>query len=120
MAAAVLAGALVLLVVKPQRRSIVSDDSTASSELGYAVAPTIRLDTASAAALPAKSEGERLVTRTWTNVRQSRSRIADVEVVLLPRDTVVADSLARGWYRVTLEGEVIGYAHRSTLRAPDN
>jgi hypothetical protein len=32
---------------------------------------------------------------------------------------VLADSLEQGWYRVTLEGEVLGYAHRSTLAPPE-
>jgi hypothetical protein len=48
-------------------------------------------------------------------VRKSRSASAPVEAVLTPGDTVLADSLAQGWYRVALEGEVLGYAHRSTL-----
>jgi hypothetical protein len=39
----------------------------------------------------------------------------DLVTVLLPGDTVVADSLSRGWWRVTFEGKVIGYAYRSTL-----
>ena len=45
-------------------------------------------------------------------------KLADVEAVLLPGDTVLADSLERGWYRVTLDGEVFGYVHRSTLVHP--
>jgi hypothetical protein len=68
--------------------------------------------------LPTASAGEVLVARTWTNVRKSRSKGADVEAVLLPGDTVLADSLDRGWYRVALEGEVLGYVHRSTLAGP--
>jgi hypothetical protein len=35
--------------------------------------------------------------------------------VLLPGDTVLADSLGQGWYRVALEGEVMGYAYKSGL-----
>jgi hypothetical protein len=120
-AAAVLAAAAVLLVAKfnqssgipKERRSPVAADSIASSQLGYATAPTNRLDTAGVAA-PADS-AELLVTRTWTNVRKSRSGVADLEAVLLPGDTVLADSLVRGWYRVALEGKVLGYTHRSTL-----
>jgi hypothetical protein len=42
-------------------------------------------------------------------------REAPLEAVLTPGDTVLADSLEWGWYRVVLEGEVLGYAHRSTL-----
>ncbi|MGH7629831.1 MAG: hypothetical protein ACREOF_10705 [Gemmatimonadales bacterium] len=126
MAAAVLAAAAVLVLVKldqtsgtsNERLSIVAVDSVASSERATAMAATTWLDTASVAALPAESAGELLVTRTWTNVRKSRSGIADLEAVLLPGDTVLADSLERGWYRVALEGEVLGYTHRSTLTAP--
>jgi hypothetical protein len=68
--------------------------------------------------LPIASAGEVLVTRTWTNVRSSRNTRADVEAVLLPSDTVLADSLERGWYRVVLEGEALGYVHRSALARP--
>ena len=35
----------------------------------------------------------------------------------MPGDTVYADSLDRSWARVALEGEVLGYAHISTLTA---
>jgi hypothetical protein len=101
-----------------ERSSDTAADSTASSQLGYVMAATTRLDTATATALPARSAGQLLVTRTWTNVRQLRTRVADVEAVLLPGDTVFADSLERGWFRVTLEGKVLGYAHHSTLVAP--
>jgi hypothetical protein len=38
-----------------------------------------------------------------------------LEAVLTPGDTVLADSLSHGWYRVALEGEVMGYASASTL-----
>jgi hypothetical protein len=48
----------------------------------------------------------------------SRSVGAPVEAVLTPGDTVMVDSLAQGWYRVALEGEVLGYAQRSKLAAP--
>jgi uncharacterized protein YgiM (DUF1202 family) len=71
-----------------------------------------RLDTASVEATPG---GEYLVARTWTNVRSARSTRAGLEAVLTPGDTVFADSLTRDWYRVTFEGEVMGYAHRTTL-----
>jgi hypothetical protein len=90
-----------------EQSSVVAADSMAApSEVAYA------------AALPAESPGELLVARTWTNVRKSRSTGADLEAVLMPGDTVLADSLGRGWYRVALDGEVLGYAHRSTLAAP--
>ena len=73
------------------------------------------MDTAMAAASPARSAGERRFARTWTNVRSRRSVAGDLVGVLLPGDTVLADSLSRGWWRVTFEGKVMGYAYRSTL-----
>jgi hypothetical protein len=112
-AAGVLAVAVVLTMARlgrtsptPEARSsIVAAGSVAApSEVAYATAPT--------------AEGELLVARTWTSVRKARSKSADLEAVLLPGDTVLADSLERGWYRVALEGEVLGYAHRSMLRFP--
>ena len=45
---------------------------------------------------------------------------AELEAVLTPGDTVLADSLQRGWYRVALDGEVLGYAYQSTLEAADS
>jgi hypothetical protein len=81
----------------------------AAPRLGTAApAPTPK----TAAAAPAK---EQLIARTWTKVRNRRSTKGDVEAVLLPGDTVVVDSLSRGWWRVALEGEVLGYAYESTL-----
>jgi hypothetical protein len=38
-----------------------------------------------------------------------------VVAVLLPGDTVLADSLHRGWWRVALEGRVVGYVYERTL-----
>lgn len=64
---------------------------------------------------PAESAGELLVARDWTHVRQSRSVRAPLDAMLMPGDTVLADSLVLGWYRVALAGEVLGYVHRSTL-----
>jgi hypothetical protein len=96
----------------------VADSASALSVVAYTTTAAARLDTVTAAPLPAASAGEVLVARTWTNVRKSRSKRADVEAVLLPGDTVLADSLDRGWYRVALEGELLGYVHRSTLVRP--
>jgi hypothetical protein len=93
----------------PEKQSsyMAADSIATSSEVAYA-----------AAALPAESAGELLVAHTWTNVRRSRSKSADLEAMLTPGDTVFADSLERGWYRVALEGEVLGYVHRRTLTPP--
>ena len=75
------------------------------------------LETATVAALPAESGSDLRVARSWTDVRKSRSVTAPLEAVLTPGDTVLADSLVQGWYRVAMEGEVLGYAQRSTLTA---
>jgi hypothetical protein len=79
-----------------------------------ATAAAPEMDTAMAAS-PTASAGERRFARTWTNVRSRRSVAGDLAGVLLPGDTVLADSLSRGWWRVTFEGKVMGYAHQSTL-----
>jgi len=89
------------------------------AEVESSMASTGPLDTVKVAALPAELPGESvsklLVARGWTHVRKSRSARAPVEAVLTAGDTVLADSLEQGWYRVALEGEVLGYVHRSTL-----
>ena len=95
-----------------------ADSIAASSEVAYAMGATARLDTASVEATTEAEPGRYLVARTWTNVRKSRSTRADLEAVLTPGDTVFADSLQRDWYRVTFEGEPMGYAHRTTLTTP--
>jgi hypothetical protein len=59
--------------------------------------------------------GRLLVARTWTHVRNRRSPQGGLEAVLMPGDTVEADSLRGGWYRVALDGEVMGYAYATTL-----
>ncbi len=96
-------------------------NAPADSVAGYSEATftdtMARLETASVAAVAPENAAEVLVARNWTNVRQARSRRAGLEAILTPGDTVVADSLERDWYRVALEGEVLGYAHRSTLSA---
>ena len=92
-----------------------ADSIADSSEVAYAMGATAQLDTASVDATPASGI---LVAKTWTNVRQSRSTRGELAAVLSPGDTVFADSLQRDWYRVALEGEVMGYAYRTTLTTP--
>jgi hypothetical protein len=118
---AVLIAAAVARTHRPleQQRSLVVPDSTSAvSQVAYTTASAVRVDTATASLSPPTNASEVLVARTWTNVRKSRNKLADLEAVLLPGDTVLADSLERGWYRVTLEGEVLGYVHHSTLIRP--
>jgi hypothetical protein len=94
-------------------------ESSMPAQVESSMARTGPSDTAvvAIATLPAESGRELRVARGWTNVRRSRSARAPVEAVLMPGDTVLADSIEQGWYRVVLEGEVLGYAHSSTLAA---
>jgi hypothetical protein len=88
---------------------------TADREESPVAALPPELDTAMAAASPAAATGERRFARTWTNVRSRRSANGNLAGVLLPGDTVLADSLRGGWWRVTFEGKVMGYAFHSAL-----
>jgi hypothetical protein len=82
-----------------------------------AAAPRLDVVTVASTPAPAAPATERRVARTWTKVRAGRSTRADLAAILLPGDTVTVDSLSRGWYRVELDGEVLGYSHHSTLAA---
>ncbi len=125
--AAVAAAAVVVLAAEIGPGSLPGDDLSspvaaadsvaAYSEAAYAIAAAVLPDSASATTVRAVSPGELRVAPTWTHVRKARTRKADLEAVLTPGDTVFADSLDKGWYRVALEGEVLGYAHSSTLTA---
>lgn len=104
--------AVCLLVLAGLSRNNQTADTKLELESSMA---TPALDTATAAATPAEPAAEVRVARDWTNVRKSRSVKAPLEAVLMPGDTVLADSLGKGWYRVALDGEILGYAHQSTL-----
>jgi hypothetical protein len=97
-----------------------SDRNPEATAAVRAEAP-VTLDTASAAASPVmpdsapSTEAVPRQARTWTKVRGRRSTRSDVVAVLLPGDTVLADSLRGGWWRVALEGRVLGYVHTRTL-----
>ncbi len=100
---------------KTEPRSTVSADSSeAASEVGFVHSEAGRASPSIAEA-PTRSAGQLRVAKSWTHVRKARSRSADLEAVLTPGDTVFADSLERGWYRVALDGEVLGYVNESTL-----
>lgn len=107
LAAAGVVAATVALVTVVMRR-------TAHRAEAPATAAAPEMDSAMAAS-PAASAAERRFARTWTNVRNRRSVAGDLTGVLLPGDTVLADSLSRGWWRVTFEGKVMGYVYQSTL-----
>jgi hypothetical protein len=106
-------------------------DSLAVGEIGQDSQPRVPVaDPTSAVAAPAPvlpppaaaltGERSRRYASTWVNVRQGRGRDAPTVRVLEPGDAVLVDSLDQGWYRVLIDGQPIGYAHRSTLvvRAP--
>jgi hypothetical protein len=105
--------AVSLLVLAGVSRN--SQPANAKLEVESSMATTAALDTATIAASAAEPPAEVRVARDWTNVRKARSVKAPLEAVLMPGDTVLADSLGKGWYRVALDGEVLGYAHQSTL-----
>ena len=79
------------------------------------VKPVILKKPAVVEALPAAPASVLLVAKGWTHVRSRRIASAKLEAVLTPGDTVTADSLANGWYRVALYGEVLGYVKQSAL-----
>ena len=102
------------------RSDVSSDSSAAPSEVAFVHSEAAKVPaTVARPAAPARSTGELLVAKAWTHVRKGRSPSANLEAVLTPGDTVYADSLERGWYRVALEGEVLGYAYESNLTPTD-
>jgi hypothetical protein len=109
------AGGLVTLAVRwgahrgPEATAAIRGEATAALDVASAASSPVMPDSApSAEAVPR-------LARTWTKVRDRRSTRADVVAVLLPGDTVLADSLRGGWWRVALEGRVLGYVHGRTL-----
>ena len=107
----------IVAVLVSSRLGRAGQPTEVKAEVESSMVSTGPLDTARVAELPAESGSELRVARSLTDVRKSRSVRAPLEAVLTPGDTVLADSLERGWYRVALEGEVLGYAQRSTLTA---
>lgn len=95
--------------VEATASAIVPDESPVALDTVRVAASPVMPDSApSALAVPR-------VARTWTKVHERRSVKADLSAVLLPGDTVLADSLKGGWWRVALEGKVIGYVSAETL-----
>jgi hypothetical protein len=117
--AALLLGAGGLLIRLVHRHEAPGPEATATADL--AVDASVALDTARAASSPVlpdsapSAEAVPLVARTWTKVHDRRSTRADLVAVLLPGDTVLADSLRGGWWRVALEGRLLGYVYAPTL-----
>lgn len=66
---------------------------------------------------PSAGTGARRYATTWVNVRLARGIQAPEVGVLNPGESVLVDSLIRGWYRVVANGRTLGYAHRRFLAA---
>jgi len=64
--------------------------------------------------VPTGGQEQRYAT-VFVNVRRSPSPGATTVAVLNPGDAVQVDSLRRGWYRVSRDGRVLGYADRRFL-----
>ncbi|MFL5494365.1 MAG: hypothetical protein ACJ8DC_08290 [Gemmatimonadales bacterium] len=90
-------------------------DVTASAAGSPAVRPEAEAEAPAAPDSAPTPEAVPRRARTWTKVHDRRSVKADVVAVLLPGDTVLADSLRGGWWRVALEGRVIGYVYGRAL-----
>jgi hypothetical protein len=106
-------GGLVTLVVRWS-----ADRDPEATAAVRAEAPLALDIAASSPVLPDSAPSARAVprqARTWTKVRDRRSTRADVVAVLLPGDTVLADSLRGGWWRVALDGRVVGYVYGRAL-----
>jgi hypothetical protein len=118
------AAAVILLaagVVTFVTRRAAAGDEDAPVTADARAEPPVELETAQAAASPVmpdsapSAEAVPRRARTWTKVHDHRSTRADLVAVLLPGDTVLADSLRGGWWRVALEGRVLGYVYAPTL-----
>jgi hypothetical protein len=111
------AAGLAMLIMRPGS----ARDPEALATSAIRPEPPMALDTARAAASPVmpdsapSAEAVPRLARTWTKVHDRRSAKADLVAVLLPGDTVLADSLRGGWMRVALEGRVLGYVYAPTL-----
>lgn len=121
--AVLLAAGAVVAALLIRRGATGGPDSTSTAELRAetpvavetrAAAPFVKPRATVADSAPGTDAVNR-VARTWTKVHERRSVKSDLSAVLLPGDTVLADSLRGGWWRVALEGKVIGYVYRATL-----
>jgi len=64
---------------------------------------------------PPSPAGTRRYALTWVNIHGERTQSSPTVGILNPGDPVLADSLVRGWYRVSVEGRILGYVYRSML-----
>ncbi|HEX6614813.1 MAG TPA: hypothetical protein VF046_00765 [Gemmatimonadales bacterium] len=102
-------GAVTPVEVGAAGSGAVADSVPSATSPGVGIRSVATADHAPASAV--------LVAHRTIYLRQARSRGAALEAVLEAGDTLAVDSLAGGWYRVTFEGAVMGYAERGSLDA---
>jgi ribosomal protein L37E len=95
-------------------RSVASPDSTAAAVRPSPASPAPNAPPRTEAEAPG-SPGFQRYARTWTNVRAGRGNSTPVTRLLQPGAAVLVDSLRRGWYRVRVDGSVVGYVYRTML-----
>lgn len=81
------------------------------------IADTATVESPIPAPPTAEDDTEPRFASTWVNVRADRSGNAPVVTILEPGDTVLVDSLRRGWYRAVSDGQTLGYVDRTLVRA---
>jgi hypothetical protein len=113
------AATLSLALLRGHRGATAAAPASVSPPDGAAgPATTATVDSASAAIAGATATVEPRVSRVvvnWANIRRSRARSSAAVGRLEPGDSVMVDSLSRGWYRVLMDGRPVGYVHRTTL-----
>jgi hypothetical protein len=122
--AVVLAAGAAVAALLIHRAAPDGPDATSTAELRAETPVAVETRAAAPFVTPAQpagadsapsAEAVSRVARTWTKVHERRSVKSDLSAVLLPGDIVLADSLKGGWWRVALEGKVIGYVYGTTL-----
>ena len=111
------AAAVAVGLVRGHRGATVAGPEQPAARGVTAPAPTTgAIDSIAAARAVGQPEtGVPRVVINWANIRQSRARSSPAVGRLEPGDSVLVDSLQRGWYRVLMDGRPVGYVHRTSL-----
>jgi uncharacterized protein YgiM (DUF1202 family) len=75
----------------------------------------ITVDTLPSDAPAGAPASRRRYATTWVNVRDGPGGEARIVRILNPGDSVLVDSLRRGWYRVVSDGRTVGWVLRRYL-----
>jgi hypothetical protein len=113
-----LVGAVVMTVALLRGHQSATGAGSGSPPSRDTAAPTTAaVDSASAAANGAAvvEGGVPRVVINWANIRRARARSSATVGRLEPGDSVMVDSLRRGWYRVLMDGRPVGYVHRTSV-----